>query len=104
MLLAARLGAAGLLTLAILARGVVLRAAGAVSPRAGPPPAKADRQPAKPAPARLGVLANDPKAFQGYTLVFPAWSTKTYLVDMQGKVVRTWHMELEGSRRDEQDR
>ncbi len=33
---------------------------------------------------------NDPRAFPGYTLVAPRQSTKTYLIDMQGRVVRTW--------------
>ncbi len=37
-----------------------------------------------------GVQINKPNAFQGYTLVFPLQSTATYLIDMQGKVVRTW--------------
>jgi len=37
-----------------------------------------------------GLQVNKPKAFQGYTLVFPLLSTKTFLIDMQGKVVRTW--------------
>src|SRR5207247_870622 len=36
------------------------------------------------------LLLNDPRAFQGYTLIAPMSSTKTYLIDMQGRVVRTW--------------
>jgi hypothetical protein len=43
-----------------------------------------------PTPAKLGLLLNDPKAFQGYTLLAPLDSTSTYLLDMQGKVVQTW--------------
>jgi hypothetical protein len=39
---------------------------------------------------QAGVVANQPGAFEGYTLVFPLQSKKTYLVDMQGKVVKTW--------------
>ena len=39
---------------------------------------------------KLGVQLNSPKAFQGYTLIFPLQSTRTYLVDMQGRIVRTW--------------
>jgi hypothetical protein len=38
----------------------------------------------------LGVVVNEPDACEGYTLVFPLSSTKTYLIDMQGRVVRTW--------------
>jgi hypothetical protein len=52
------------------------------------PPAPA-AAPAKDANPKLGLLVNEPKAFQGYTLLAPM-STKTYLIAMQGKVVRTW--------------
>jgi len=57
-----------------------------------PDRASADNSPAKntDAKAQQGVVVNDPKAFQGYTLVFPLSSTKTYLIDMQGRVVRMW--------------
>jgi len=40
--------------------------------------------------AKLGLLVNDPRAFPGYTLVAPMNSKKTYLIDLQGRVVRTW--------------
>jgi hypothetical protein len=40
--------------------------------------------------AKVGLQINDPKALQGYTLFSPLQSSKTYLIDMQGKVVRTW--------------
>jgi Arylsulfotransferase (ASST) len=43
----------------------------------------------QPAPTKVGVSINDSRAFQGYTLFAPMSST-TYLIDMQGKVVRTW--------------
>jgi hypothetical protein len=36
------------------------------------------------------TLLHRPKAFPGYTLVAPLLSTKTNLVDMEGRVVRTW--------------
>ncbi len=39
---------------------------------------------------RLGLLVNDPKASQGYTLLAPANSLNTYLIDMEGRVVNTW--------------
>ena len=42
------------------------------------------------APAKLGIQLNDPQALQGYTLIAPLNSKKTYLVDMQGRVVRVW--------------
>jgi len=38
----------------------------------------------------LWPLLNQPKAFQGYTLISPLRETRTYLTDMQGRVVRTW--------------
>src|SRR5262245_17160791 len=44
----------------------------------------------KPAPVKLGLHLNDPRAFQGYTLLAPFDSPNTYLLDMQGKVVQTW--------------
>jgi hypothetical protein len=41
-------------------------------------------------PFKGGLFVNDAKAFQGYTLIAPLTSTSTYLLDMDGKVVRTW--------------
>jgi len=52
-------------------------------------PSAKDAQP-KELKEKVGLLLNDPKAFQGYTLFAPMGSTKTYLIDMQGKVVRMW--------------
>ncbi|HJT34189.1 MAG TPA: aryl-sulfate sulfotransferase [Pirellulales bacterium] len=52
------------------------------------PPPKADE--AKTPPAPLGVVMNDPRAFPGYNLLSPLNSTQTYLLDMQGRVVRSW--------------
>lgn len=37
-----------------------------------------------------GVVINDPRAFQGYTLFSPINSTMTFLIDMNGRIVRTW--------------
>jgi hypothetical protein len=42
------------------------------------------------APVRLGLVLDDPRAFSGYTLIAPVKSTKTYLIDMQGRVVQLW--------------
>jgi Spy/CpxP family protein refolding chaperone len=44
----------------------------------------------KPTSVKFGLLINDPRAFQGYTLLAPMESSNTYLLDMQGKVVHTW--------------
>jgi hypothetical protein len=62
-----------------------------------PKPAKGkDDQPKKDAPKpgpKRGLHVNDPKALQGYTVMSPLMSTKTYLIDMQGRVMRTWQSE-----------
>jgi len=47
-------------------------------------------QQSKDAKAKSAVSINDPKAFQGYTLVSPMTSKKSYLIDMEGHIVRTW--------------
>ena len=41
-------------------------------------------------PSVTGVLRSDARAFQGYTLLAPISSMKTYLIDMQGRVVHSW--------------
>ena len=48
----------------------------------------------KPAPPKVGLLLNTSRAFQGYTLIAPMFSKTTYLIDMQGKVVRTWESDF----------
>lgn len=53
------------------------------------PALRAD-EPAKPAAPKQGVLVHDARAQDGYTLIFPMSSPRTYLVDMQGRVVHTW--------------
>jgi hypothetical protein len=48
-------------------------------------------QPPKQQPkTKVGLLVNEPKASQGYTLLAPLTSNNTYLIDMHGRVVRTW--------------
>lgn len=39
---------------------------------------------------KLGLHLNDSRAFQGYTLLAPMMSKMTYLLDLEGKVVRKW--------------
>ena len=41
-------------------------------------------------PAGIGLIRNDAGAFQGYTLLSPLQSTSTFLIDMNGRVVRSW--------------
>jgi hypothetical protein len=71
------------------ALALVLGALGMPAARAQADPAAKDGRPPREKP-KVGVLLNEPRAFQGYTLLFPLQSTKTYLLDMQGRVVRTW--------------
>lgn len=47
----------------------------------------------RPARAKLGLSINQPAAFQGYTLLAAMGARNTYLIDMEGKVVRTWTSE-----------
>jgi hypothetical protein len=44
----------------------------------------------KAAPVKLGLHINDPTALQGYTLISPFDSSKSFLFDMHGRVVRSW--------------
>jgi hypothetical protein len=50
-------------------------------------PAAANSSTAKP---MVGCLVNDKKACKGYTLLAPSFSKNTYLIDMEGRVVRSW--------------
>jgi hypothetical protein len=50
---------------------------------------KAERPQEKPK-VKLGLAVNDPQAFQGYTLLSTMMTKKAYLIDMQGRVVKTW--------------
>lgn len=42
------------------------------------------------APAQHGVSLNRPGAFAGYSLIAPMNSTSTWLVDLEGRIVREW--------------
>lgn len=44
--------------------------------------------------AKDGLTVNEPKAFQGYSLVAPMNSTSTYLIDMEGRIVNEWKSEF----------
>jgi hypothetical protein len=43
-----------------------------------------------PATQGTGLIRNDPGAYAGYTLISPLQSTSTFLIDMNGRVVKTW--------------
>jgi hypothetical protein len=47
--------------------------------------------PSGPAPQGVGLMKNEPQAYQGYTLISPLQSTQTFLLDMQGRVVHSWN-------------
>jgi hypothetical protein len=91
----ARTSAALAMMWALLALGVLTQANARAPQDDGKPgkdkdaPAKKDDAPAKQ-PVKLGLSINDPRAFQGYTLLAPMSSTKTYVIDMAGRVVQTW--------------
>ncbi len=55
------------------------------------PPQAEGKDKGKPPAVKLGLhLNNAEKAGKGYTLLAPANSTTTYLLDMEGRVVKTW--------------
>jgi hypothetical protein len=74
---------AAVLTLATIVINVVAAPDDVQAPKTG------DAPPQKASP-KLGLQLNAPAAYQGYTLVAPLNVTKTYLIDMQGRVVRSW--------------
>jgi hypothetical protein len=68
----------------LVMRGVAVLIGCAAVATAQPP------QPGKGPERKPGVSVNDPKALRGYTLVASLNSTKAFLVDMDGRVVKTW--------------
>ena len=94
------LGAGGMaaLLLALGTHGAAAPRQGGAAPaqgkgQPGPASTKGDtskKDEAKAAPVKLGLWVNDPKALQGYTLMSPFDSTRTFLIDMQGRVVQSW--------------
>ena len=62
------------------------------------PKAKAADKAAPPAPkVKLGVVVDDPKALQGYTLLNTINSKNVYLLDHAGRVVHSWKPETNTS-------
>jgi hypothetical protein len=43
-----------------------------------------------PAAPKLGPSVNEPNAYKGYTLIAPMTSRKTWLIDMDGRIVHLW--------------
>jgi hypothetical protein len=52
------------------------------------PPSKEEAK--KAPPVKLGLSIHDARAFPGYNLMAPLTSSRTYLFDMEGRVVRSW--------------
>jgi len=102
--LGTQVGAVAVMAIASLAFGVVTVEVGARPSQDGGQPSRGTggpdggkveasrKDPPKPNPPqeKVGLILNDPRAFQGYTLIAPMGFKKTYLIDMQGRVVRTW--------------
>lgn len=84
-------GAASL-TLALVALGFLRSQRSSEVFPERPAPAAAVADPSRP-PVKFGVSINEPKAFQGYTLIAPVKANETFLIDMQGRVVRMWQHE-----------
>jgi hypothetical protein len=79
----------GLWLMVIATTGVSVAAARSADVDTQPP-----RVPPPAATPPVGVSVNEPKAFKGYTLLAPMNSTTTYLIDMEGRVVKTWQSEF----------
>jgi hypothetical protein len=54
---------------------------------------KKDSPAAPRAKVKLGVSINDPRAFRGYALLNPMNKKTAYLIDLEGRVVKTWDSE-----------
>jgi hypothetical protein len=56
-----------------------------------------DQAKSGPTKPKDGLIKNDSRAYQGYTLLAPITSKMVYLVDMEGRVIRTWEGEAPGN-------
>src|SRR5262245_23613850 len=78
------------LSLAVMTQWGVLSFLKSGAPKEGVQTAQDSAEPPDQPAVKLGLSINEPEAFQGYTVVAPVKSKRTYLIDMEGKVVRTW--------------
>jgi hypothetical protein len=78
------IGAATVLILTLLALGSAAPEFRAVTTD------ESEKPKSEPNKSKVGLIVNEPKACKGYTLLAPINSKTTYLIDMQGRVVRTW--------------
>src|SRR5262249_54441497 len=84
-----RLGAAAALAMLLAALGVARPGDAAGAPQDGrdEPPKKGGPPAAK---VKLGLAVNDPKASPGYVLLNRMNHKTTYLIDPEGRVVKSW--------------
>jgi hypothetical protein len=99
---AMQIGAAGTVAVALLGLGVFgyevrtpqagseLSARSATKDGDQAKPGEKESRPPQRAAVKLGLTVSDPKAFQGYTLLNPMNTKTTYLIDVSGRVVKTW--------------
>jgi hypothetical protein len=80
-----RCGAAAGAALALVMLGVVGPGTTSGSPQAPPEPPKVKGEPEK-----VGLLLKEAKAFPGYTVLNPMNAKTAYLLDLDGRVVKTW--------------
>jgi len=74
------------------------RAVAAQQDQAKPATGRAnDQTKSGPANLKTGLIVNDPRAYQGYTLLAPIMSRMVYLLDMDGRVIHTWEGETPGN-------
>jgi hypothetical protein len=104
---AAQAGAVAAVAILLLALGWVTVEVEAGAPQEGdrPPrgaagadtaPAKSaakDGPPQKKAQVKLGLSINAPGTYRGYTVLNPMNKKTAYLIDMEGRVVKTWESE-----------
>src|SRR5262245_27068717 len=93
-----RVGVAADVLLTILAIAGVASRVDAGSPQGGAPSPDTvgtakGAAPSKKTPVKLGLVINDPAAFQGYTLINTLNAKSAYLIDMQGRVVHSWRVD-----------
>ena len=58
--------------------------------KAGANEARTESPSPPPRKVKPGLSINDPRAYQGYTLLAPMNRKRTYLIDMAGRVAKTW--------------
>jgi hypothetical protein len=87
---AVQAGAAAAMAMMLLALGI-----GTSGVATGAPQAGGQGEPGKPgappqAKVKLGLSINEPGAFRGYVLLNPMNKKTTYLIDLEGRVVKSW--------------